>query len=156
MVITDKDEELISLLKSNAREPVSSLARKMGVSRSTVQDRLRRLEERGIIAGYALKIGAGFEMSGLRAFVTISAEPGRAVEVAQRLGRFVQVESIHTVSGKFDMVALVRTRSAEDMDRVLDDIGLIAGVTRTESAVILSTKLDRRVAGDGLAGVASA
>lgn len=145
MLITDKDEELISLLKANAREPVSSLARKLVLSRSTVQDRLRRLERKGVIAGYSLRLGGGLEQAGLKAFVTVSVEPSRAVEASRRLADLVQVEALHTVSGKFDLVALVRTRSAEDMDRVLDEIGLIPGVTRTESAVILSTKLDRRV-----------
>ena len=49
--LTPKDEELIALLRVNAREPVASLARKLGLSRTTVQDRLRRLEQQGVIAG---------------------------------------------------------------------------------------------------------
>jgi DNA-binding Lrp family transcriptional regulator len=55
-----------------------------------------------------------------------------------------QVQSLHSVSGKYDLVALVRTSSAQDMDRLLDLAGLIPGVSGTESAVILSTKVDKR------------
>ncbi|MDP4823295.1 MAG: Lrp/AsnC family transcriptional regulator, partial [Aestuariivirgaceae bacterium] len=107
-------------------------------------DRLRRLEQQGVIAGYQLKLAPALENGGIRAYVTIGAEPRRAQEVSRSLAKLPQIEALHTVSGKFDIVALVRTPSAQDMDRVLDIVGAIPGVTRTESAVILSTKLDRR------------
>jgi DNA-binding Lrp family transcriptional regulator len=58
--------------------------------------------------------------------------------------RLHQIDTLHTVSGKFDFVALMRAGSAEELDQLLDQIGAIPGVTRTESAVILSTKLDRQ------------
>ncbi len=142
--ITPKDEELIALLKMDAREPVASLARKLGLSRTTVQDRLRRLESSGVISGYSLKLSREMDAGGMRAFVTLSVEPRRQIDVARTLGRFPQIETMHTVSGKFDLVAQVKTATSEDMDRLIDDIGLIPGVTRIETAVILSTKLDRR------------
>jgi DNA-binding Lrp family transcriptional regulator len=143
-MVTAKDRELIGLLKVNAREPVTSLARKLGLSRSTVQDRLRRLEAEGTIAGYSVRLGEDAGQDGIRSWVTVAIAPGRAAEVSRALVRLPQIEMLHTVSGKFDIVALVRARSAEEMDKLLDHVGLIPGVTRTESAVILSTKLDRR------------
>ncbi|MCB1380482.1 MAG: Lrp/AsnC family transcriptional regulator [Alphaproteobacteria bacterium] len=142
--ITPKDEELIALLKMDAREPVASLARKLGLSRTTVQDRLRRLESSGVIAGYALKLAREIDAGGMRAFVTLSVEPRRQVEVARALAKFQQIETMHTVSGKYDLVAQVKTATSEDMDRLIDQVGLIPGITRIETAVILSTKLDRR------------
>jgi len=142
--ITPKDEELIALLRVDAREPVAALARKLGLSRTTVQDRLRRLEDSGVIAGYSLKLSREIDSGGMRAFVTVSVEPRRQVEMARTLSRFPQIETLHTVSGKFDLLAQVKTNSSEEMDKLIDDIGLIPGVTRIETAVILSTKLDRR------------
>jgi len=142
--ITPKDEELIALLRVDAREPVAALARKLGLSRTTVQDRLRRLEDSGVIAGYSLKLSREIDSGGMRAFVTVSVEPRRQVEMARTLSRFPQIETLHTVSGKFDLLAQVKTGSSEEMDKLIDDIGLIPGVTRIETAVILSTKLDRR------------
>lgn len=142
--ITAKDEELIALLKVDAREPVASLARKLGLSRTTVQDRLRRLESAGVIAGYSLKLSREIDQGGMRALVTLSVEPRRQIEVGKSLARFAQIETLHTVSGKYDLVAQVRTNTSEDMDRLIDDIGVIPGITRIETAVILSTKLDRR------------
>ncbi|MFT3986704.1 Lrp/AsnC family transcriptional regulator [Aestuariivirga sp.] len=142
--LTSKDEELIALLRVDAREPVASLARKLGLSRTTVQDRLRRLEDQGVITGYAVRLAEEVDKGGIRALVTISVEPRRQVEVARLLARFPQFETLHTVSGKFDLVATVKTASAEDMDTLIDKLGVIPGITRTETAVILSTKLDRR------------
>lgn len=142
--LTPKDQELVALLRVNAREPVASLARKLGLSRTTVQDRLRRLEDSGIIAGYSVRLANEVDRGGIRAFMTISVEPRRQVEAARVLTRLPQVEALHTVSGKFDLVALVKAASAEGMDKIIDDIGTAPGITKIETAVILSTKLDRR------------
>ncbi len=81
--ITPKDVELIALLKADAREPVASLARKLGVSRTTVQDRLRRLEETGVIAAYSIRLSREVDQGGMRAFVTLAVEPRRQIEVAR-------------------------------------------------------------------------
>lgn len=142
--LTPKDEELIALLRVNAREPVAALARKLGLSRTTVQDRLRRLEESGTIAGYSVRLGGERLQDGIRAFITIAIEPRRQVEAAKMMMRYPQVEALHTVSGKYDLVAQVRAPSAEAMDKLIDELGTGPGVTRIETAVILSTKLDRR------------
>jgi DNA-binding Lrp family transcriptional regulator len=142
--LTQKDEDLLALLRLNAREPVASLARKLKLSHTTVQDRIKRLEEQGVIAGYSVKLASAVDKGCIRAYVTISVEARRLVEVGRALGKLAQVEALHSVAGKFDLVALARTPSAEDMDRMLDLVGLIPGVTRTESAIILSTKIDRR------------
>ena len=142
--MTDKDLELLGQLRLNAREPVAALARKLGLSRSTVQDRLRKLESTGVIAGYAVKIGSNAKSTGIAALITLAIEPRQQIEVATRVGKFPEVETLHTVSGKYDLIAMVKLPTAEDMDGLIDRIGQIPGVTEIETAVILSTKLDRR------------
>lgn len=143
-MLTSKDEELIALLRSNAREPVASLARKLGVSRTTVQDRLKRLEEQGVISGYTVKITQDPSDRGISAMVMISVEPRRQVDVAKMVGKIIAVQTLQTVSGKFDLMAMVKTATSEAMDVVIDQFGVISGVTGIETAVILSTKVDRR------------
>ena len=142
--VTPKDEELLALLKVDSREPVASLARKLGLSRTTVQDRLKRLEEGGVIAAYTIRLSRDMDQGGMRAFVTIAVEPRRQIEVGRMLARFPQIETRHPLSGKFDLIAQVKTASSEAMDRLIDEIGQIPGITRIETSVILSTKLDRR------------
>jgi len=97
-----------------------------------------------LIAGYSVRLANPVDKNGIRAYVTISVEARRLVEVGRALSKLAQIEALHTVAGKFDLMALARTPSTEDMDRMLDVVGLIPGVTRTESAIILSTKVDRR------------
>ncbi len=142
--LSDKDRELIALLRVNAREPVASLARKLSISRTTVQDRLRRLEQTKVIEGYALKLNEDASAAGLKAFVTVEVEPRRTQDVTRALAKMPQLISLHTVSGKFDLIAMVGAANADELDGVLDRIGEVPGVTGTESAIILSTKLDRR------------
>jgi DNA-binding Lrp family transcriptional regulator len=144
VAMSDKDEKLLSLLRINAREPVASLARKLGVSRTTIQDRLKKLETSGVISGYAVKMGAGAKHAGIAAMVTLGIEPRKQIDVAKTISTYPQVETLHTVSGKFDLVAVVKTGTSEDMDRLIDKIGMLPGVNDIETAVILSTKLDRR------------
>lgn len=142
--LTDKDEELIALLRVNAREPVASLARKLGLSRTTVQDRLRRLEETGLIAGYAVRLKDGEAAAGLRAFIAIAVEPRRTAEVTGELKQMAAVEALYSTSGKSDLMALVRVADPARLDELLDRIGAVRGVSDTESFMILSTKLERR------------
>jgi DNA-binding Lrp family transcriptional regulator len=144
VMMTDKDEDLLGLLKLNAREPIAALARKLGISRTTVQDRLKRLEETGVISGYAVRLGKRARVPGFAALVTLGVEPRQQIEVARIIGTYSQVETLHTVSGKFDLVAMVKTATSEDMDSLIDKIGQLKGVSDIETAVILSTKLDRR------------
>jgi DNA-binding Lrp family transcriptional regulator len=142
--VTDKDEALIALLKVNAREPTASLARKLGLSRTTVQDRLRRLEADGVIAGYDVRLGKSARASGLKAFIAIAIEPRRTAEVTGELKSLSAVEALHSVSGKADLMALVAVPDPARLDELLDTIGAIRGVTDTESFLVLSTKLERR------------
>ncbi len=144
LMITAKDEELLSALKANARAPVSALARMLGLSRTTVQDRLKRLEEQGVIAGYTLKLARDAEPQGIAAQVAMTVEPRRQIDIAKAIARLQQVEMLQAVSGKVDFIALVKAPTAEALDKVIDQIGLIPGVNGIETSVILSTKLDRR------------
>ena len=144
MRVTEKDEELIALLQTNARMPVSELARRLGVSRTTIQDRLRRLEISGVITGYGVRLANQGTAEGVLAHVELSVEPRMNAQVVRALVRMPQVETLHTVSGKFDLIAQIRALTTDHIDKALDQIGIIEGVTRTESAIILSTKLDRR------------
>ncbi|MEE9314381.1 MAG: Lrp/AsnC family transcriptional regulator [Rhizobiaceae bacterium] len=143
VITTEKDAQLLSLLKLNGRESVSSLARKMGVSRTTVQGRIKRLEENGMIAGYSLRLGADVDAQKITAFVEITLEPQRLPTILFELVTIVAIDMIHTVSGKYDLIVKLSETTPQRIDTVLDKIGQITGVTQTSSAIVLSTKLDR-------------
>ncbi len=143
MDLTSHDKELIALLKVNARSSVSELARKLGVSRTTVQDRISRLERRGAIAGYTVRLGTGVQQSAVAAYVMIVFEPRLSARVVSELRTMAAIEMLESVSGKIDLMAKVSVETTEELDGLLDRIGAIEGVLSTESALVLSTKLDR-------------
>jgi DNA-binding Lrp family transcriptional regulator len=139
----DSDTKLLTLLKANAREPTASLARKLGLARSTVQERIARLEREGIIKGYTVRLSEEAETRRLRAVVMISADPKQADRVNAELKRMAEVRSLAAVSGAFDMMAVVETDAAARMDAALDRIGRAHGVARTVTSIILSEKFSR-------------
>ena len=142
-LLDDTDRKLIALLQVSARESVANLARKLGVARTTVVARLARLEMNNVIAGYTVRLCQDISDSGLRAYVGITVEPKTAREVLKRFKRIPEVEQLCSVSGEFDYVAWLRADSAEQLDRLLDEIGEIEGVTKTTTSIVLSRKIDR-------------
>jgi DNA-binding Lrp family transcriptional regulator len=143
-MINETDQKILDLLQVNARLPVSDLARKLGVSRTTVQSRLDRLEADGVIKGYTIRLADEKLRNKIRALVTIKVETGKAVAVISQLKKMTEVDSLHSVSGRYDFVAFVSGDNPEAVDQVLDRFWEIDGILNTESALILSTKLNRR------------
>ncbi len=139
----EKDEQLLSLLKLNSRESFSSLARKTGVSRTTVQDRIKRMEEKGIIEGYSLRLGQQSRAQMMTAFVEVTLEPQKLPAILHELKSISAIDVIHTVSGKYDLIVKLSESSPQRIDAVLDKIGQVVGISHTSSAIVLSTKLDR-------------
>jgi len=139
----DLDDHLLERLRENARAPVAELARALGLSRTTVQSRLARLERNGTIAGYSVKLAASYEAARVHAFVLLTVEPKQAAAVTAALKRLPGVRCLQSVSGPFDMIATVEAGGVADMDAVIDEIGSVKGVERTNSAIVLSTKFDR-------------
>ena len=139
----DSDSRLMALLKANAREPVASLARKLNLARSTVQERIARLEREGVIKGYTVLLSEESEARNLRAVVMIAADPRQADRIGAELKRMPEVRALSAVSGAYDMMAIVEAETPARMDAVLDRIGKAAGVARTVSSIILSEKFSR-------------
>lgn len=143
MNITDRDRELLNLLGENARAPVASLAKKLGLSRTTVQARLDRLEREGVITGYGPRLSDAYSSSLVRAHVMITLAPKVLAEVCSSLQGIGAVKSVHSVSGSFDLIAVVQAPSISELDQLVDEIGMINGVERTLSSIILSTRISR-------------
>jgi DNA-binding Lrp family transcriptional regulator len=141
--LDDTDLALLNLLRENARASVVELARKLKLSRTTVQSRLQRLERSKAVLGYTVVVPDEAEASLVRALVMIVAGPktGAAIEAALR--RMPEVRALHSVSGPFDLVAIVAARSIGELDGAIDRIGAVDGVERTTSAIVLSTRIAR-------------
>ena len=133
------DHKLLSLLRENARMPVAAMAKALGVSRGTVQNRLARLEADGTVLGYTVRLKHTADDQRIRAFMMVAVEGNRTDEVLKALRGDPAVSALHTTNGRWDIVAELRTDSLEAVDRVLGRIRLIDGISSTETSLLLST-----------------
>ena len=142
MKLTPADQQLLSLLRENARASTAELARRLGLSRTTVQSRIERLERQGVIAGYTVRLGEDAER-GVRAHIMITVLPRQMAAVVRALHAMPEVRALHSVSGSFDLVALGVVPTVAEMDELTDRIGAVEGVERTTSSIVLSAKFER-------------
>ena len=143
MKVTEADEQLLSLLREDARASTAQIARRLDLSRTTVQSRIDRLERSGVIRGYTVRLDDGVEQARIRAHILITVLPKQMPAVVQALHAMPEVRSLHSVAGEHDLVAMGVVPTIGDMDELTDRIGAIEGVERTTSSVILSTKFER-------------
>ncbi len=137
------DRALLTLLQTHARQSTADLARQLGVARTTVLARLNRLERDRVILGYTVRLGQDEQDAGLQAFVHIAVQPRSGRGVESRLQRMPEVRQLCTVSGEFDYVAQLHAPSALRLDGLLDEIGRLDGVIRTQTSVVLARRIDR-------------
>ncbi len=143
MIIDDRDKTLLALLSANSRESIAELARKLKLSRSTVKDRIDRLERRGVITAYTLRFSEEYTESRIQAHVMIISDPKQSTKIVRRLKRMASVKSLHAVNGAHDMIAMLSAESTRILDQTLDEIGDVEGVEKTVSSILLSTKFER-------------
>jgi len=135
------DQKLLEMLLKNAREPITSLSHALGVSRATITERMKKLEARGIIAGYTLRISEAALRRNIAAHVMIAVEPRSTDAVLAELKKLPSIHALYAVSGIYDLIALLRADSTQALDHDLDIARNIKGVVKTVSSIVLSTKL---------------
>lgn len=136
------DKQLIDLLKVNARLPVVQLAKALGCARSTVQLRLKALEDSGAITGYTVSL-AKRKDSGISAILLVAVQSHSEADVIVTLSRRHEVTKLYSVSGRYDLCAMVNVDEIGEIDKVVDRVRNIQGVTDTLTTMVLSTKMDR-------------
>lgn len=141
--VDDTDRALLALLREDARMPVAELARRLQLSRTTVQSRMERLERQRVIAGYTVVVADALEASLVRAHLQITLAPRQSAGIEQALRKIPEVRVLYSVSGPFDLIAIVAAQSIQQLDALIDRIGTLDGVERTTSAIVLSTRIER-------------
>jgi len=143
MRITNKDTELLNVLRENARASTTDLAKQLGLSRSTVQKRLERLESQGVIAGYTVRLSPQYLDQEIKAHISIIVSPDKTTNIIGTMRKIDAVRTVYSVSGPYDLIVEVSALTVKDLDQIIDDLIAIDGVERTMSSVILSTRLNR-------------
>jgi len=139
-MLDEFDFALVGKLKENARKPVTQLARELRRPTATVRDRLRRLEDMGVIQGYTAVIDlakVGFPIKAL-VHVSVAERIVKPSEFLDALGQIPEVASADLVTGDYEAVVTVHVRDIEHLSRILyGDIPQVPGITATNTSVVL-------------------
>lgn len=140
----DIDRQILEILQENARTSNAEMARRVGMVPSAVLERVRKLEERGIIEGYAARVNAEALGQGLTAFVFVRAEErAGAVGTAHRLAEIDEVQEVHHVAGEDCFLVKVRVGGTRRLGELLrEGFGAIDTIRSTRTTIVLETLKD--------------
>ena len=137
------DRQLIALLQDNARLSTVALAKAVGLGRTTVQERLQRLENAGVIAQYTVRLGSGGDP--LQAWLMLRYADGFSCDdVMPQLTAMPQVRLCHSVAGELDLLVLVQAESPGELADLRERVAAIKGVDDVTTVPVLRVLLDRR------------
>lgn len=140
----ETDRAIVAALTGDGRCSYTDLAERVGLSVSAVHQRVRRLEQRGVIAGYTARINLEALGLPLTAFISIKpVDPGSAEDTPDKLAHLTAIESCYSVAGEDSYLLKVRVASPADLERLLRDIRSAAAVS-THTTVVLSTPYEGR------------
>jgi DNA-binding Lrp family transcriptional regulator len=142
-VLTEKDEELLSILRVNARASVSDIARATGVSRTAIQNRLNKLENNNVIKAYSVVLGNDYTSQLVSANVSLKVNPNLRQNICIALRKIHQISGIFSISGEYDLLVTIQANALEKLSEVLNMVCSLEGIERTNSSIILDTIFER-------------
>ena len=135
----ETDHSLMSLLRQDARLSVAALAQKLKVSRGTVTNRIRRLEDEGVIVGYTVRLRPDVQHNEIKAWMSIAVEGNQTRAVIASLLGEPGVATLHDTNGRWDLLAELRAETLQELAKVLERIRLLKGISNTETSIHLET-----------------
>ncbi|MFT5260370.1 MAG: DNA-binding Lrp family transcriptional regulator [Saprospiraceae bacterium] len=133
------DKEIIGLLRNDGRASLSDVAKKLNVSRGTVQNRLDKLLESGALLGFTIRIREDYGLDTIRAVMMIKVEGRSTAQIIQKLRGFPELITLHTTNGAWDLIADIQSTSLSDFDRILAEVRVIDGILNSETSILLSS-----------------
>ncbi|HEX7000360.1 MAG TPA: Lrp/AsnC family transcriptional regulator [Trueperaceae bacterium] len=138
------DQRLLELLREDGRASHASLAKAVGLSAPAVGERVRKLEQAGVIRGFRATLDPEAVGLNVTAFVMIAPQPRKpAKQLVDRLAALPEVEAVYSVAGVYSFMAKVRASSTAELDDLLDRMFMLDGVERTETIMVLRTAVER-------------
>jgi DNA-binding Lrp family transcriptional regulator len=133
------DLQLLALLRQDARCTVANLAARLGVSRGTVTNRVKRLEDDGVITGYTVRLRPDSQPDLITAWMSITVDGNQTREVIAHLLGEPGVAGLHDTNGRWDLLAELRGGTLGELAAVLERVRLIKGIAGTETSIHLQT-----------------
>lgn len=138
------DLEILNLLQDNCKVSLAKIGQQVGLSAPSVIERIKKLEDHGVILGYRAVIDARHVGKDVTAFIGVSVgHPQRIEPFEQEVGNLPEVLECHHVTGQHTFLLKVKTKNTSTLERLIREIRSIAGVERTETMVVLSTNIER-------------
>lgn len=137
--IDELDRRLIQLLRANGRESVVNLAKKLGVTRATVNHRIDRLVQNGVIVGFSVRVRDVTDADAVRAIMVISVRGRNTDDVIRELRGIPEISALHTTNGRWDIVAEMVCSGLGAFDGVLGIVRGIKGIHDSETSILLSS-----------------
>ena len=135
----DTDRQLIAQLRRDARTSIAALAARLKVSRGTITNRIKRLEDDGVIVGYTVRVRPDELQSVIKAWMSIAVDGNQTrVVIASLLGE-PNVAALHDTNGRWDLLAELRAENLQELAKVLERIRLVKGISNTETSIHLET-----------------
>lgn len=141
--LSKREQELLQLLREDARKSVTDLAKELGVSRPTLQNMMKKLEEVAI-SRYTVELKPTFANAPIRAYVLLNREPRKSNEILDVIMQFPTVRYVCTITGEFDVIVELEAGQYEDLEAILHGIELIDGVVRTQTYMVLSENFSQK------------
>jgi DNA-binding Lrp family transcriptional regulator len=140
----DLDKRIVRELQRNAREATSNIAARLDVARSTVHERIARMEREGIITGYSVVLSQNPSLDKVQILVMMKIQQQESRRIMQRLSQYPEIRVCLSVSGEYDLFISAEAPRIEDLDVLIDELTEIPGVLRTNTMVVFNRKFDRR------------
>lgn len=146
------DIAILDLLQRNCKQPLAEIGKQVGLTASSVVERIKKLEDAGVVRGYVALVDARSLGKDVTAFIGVSIDHPRAFEPFEKeIEGAADVLECHHVTGQHTLMMKVKTESTATLERLIDQIRRIEGVTRTETMVVLSSRTERtRISVDAL------
>ena len=132
--------KLLSLLKADGRMSVTALSQALGVSRLTVDNRIKRLEAEDIISGYTVLLGTEEFKHKINGWIMINVAANKEERAIKLILRMVEISRVHTTNGKWDLAAEIQTSTLEEFDKAVSELRKIDGIEATETNLLLSRR----------------
>lgn len=140
------DRHILTILREDGRASHAHVAKQVGLSAPAVGERIRKLEQAGVVLGYRAVLAPDRLGVGICAFVALAPRPGTVVaELVERLLALPEIEELHSVAGTYSYFAKVRVAGPDVLDDFLDRLMMMDGVERTETTMVLRTSAERPV-----------
>ncbi|EEE38762.1 transcriptional regulator, AsnC family [Rhodobacteraceae bacterium KLH11] len=137
------DRRIIAALQHNARDSTTRIAATLGVARTTVHERISRMEERGVIAGYSVVLRETEDTPRVQIIVLLEVQQKETTRIIKRLEAYPEVKLCLSINGEFDLLLSAEAPRIEDLDILVDELARIPGVSRTNTSVVFGRKIDR-------------